>query len=40
MDSVDLSLYAGFVIVTIPIIAKEDYGKEKDQRRTNLIGIL
>jgi len=40
MDSVDLGLFAGFVIVTIPIIAKEDYGKEKEQRKTNLIGIL
>jgi hypothetical protein len=40
MDSVDLNLYAGFVIVTIPIIAKEDFGVEKNQRKTNLIGVL
>ena len=40
MDSVDLHLYSGFVIVTIPVIAREDYGKEKDQRRSNLIGVL
>jgi hypothetical protein len=30
MDSVDLQLYSGFVIVTIPVIAREDYGKEKE----------
>jgi hypothetical protein len=40
MDSVDLNLYAGNVIVTIPIIAKEDFGNEKNQRKTNLIGVL
>jgi hypothetical protein len=40
MDSVDLKLYAGYVIVTIPILAREDFGVEKHQRRTHMIGVM
>ena len=38
--SIDLGLYAGFVIVTLPVVARDDFGKDKDQRRTQLIGVL
>ncbi len=36
----DLEIYTGFVIVTIPLITKEDFGNGKDQRRSSLLGVL
>lgn len=36
----DLDIYTGFVIVTIPLVTKEDFGSGKNQRKSSLIGVL